>query len=105
MAITSRKLKEQPYNYTVVGIGPDVKSALADAESKLPHPLNKPQLYGRLNTQEPIQIKDGFKVAIMYDLLEDTVQTRGRSQQARARSSSYGPTDSFAVIRDISDIL
>lgn len=101
-----KKPKEIPYNYNVVGYGNTAADALAQAEAKLPFPINDPIKYKRFKPGEPVQAEGGlWKITFMYDLPTDTKIQAKEAQQVQRKSSSAGPTDVFAVTRDLDDIL
>ncbi|MBI4450479.1 hypothetical protein HY642_00765 [Candidatus Woesearchaeota archaeon] len=92
------------YNYRIVGFGKDANEALHDAEQRLPHPVNETKRYERLHIQTPEKVGDKYKVEICYDLQGEQVE-KVEAGKVLAKSSSFGPTDPFALTRDLSDMV
>lgn len=106
MPRTATATQDKPYNYTVTGYGTDAKLALADAEAKLPFPINEPLNYVRFKPGEAVLAEGGlWKVIFMYDLSTDTKTKANEAQKVQRKSSSAGLTDFFAVTRKLDDIL
>ncbi len=96
----------QTYDYVVVGYGKSQEEALKEAERKLPHPINDPTLYGRLKTEDTMQVGPSvFKAEIKYDLKGTTAKEQGEARKAKQKSSSAGQDTSFALTRDLTDVL
>jgi|TARA_B100001971_G_C18157939_1_gene519672 hypothetical protein len=96
-------MADKEYDFVATGFGATAQEAQEEAEKRLPYSPNEDgSRYAAFQVMDPVGVEgDQLKVEIQYS----TRDSEAQAQAVKQRSSSAGPTDTFASTRTLDEQL